>query len=98
MNASTLRKMAVAVGLAVVLIGPAAGTARADDDHWRHEQRERERIEHERWEHERWEREHHYAPPPVVYGPPPREVYAPPPVVYAPAAPGFNIVLPINIR
>jgi len=93
MSASTLRKAVVAIGLAAVMLGPTVGTARADDDHWRHEQRE-----HERWERERWEREHQYAPPPVVYAPAPRAVYAPPPVVYAPVAPGFNIVLPINIR
>ena len=95
MSASTLRKLVVAVGLAAAMLGPTVGTAFADDDHRRHEQREQER---DRWERERWEREHHYARPPVVYAQPPQAVYAPPPVVYAPVAPGFNIVLPINIR
>lgn len=101
MNASTIRKLILTIGLAAAMVGPTAGIALADDDHWRHEQRERaerERFERERFEHERWEREHRYVPPPVVYAPPPREYYAPPPVVYAPPAPGFNIVLPINIR
>ena len=93
MSASTLRKAVVAAGLAAAMLGPMVGTARADDDHWRQEQRE-----HDRWERERWEREHRYAPPPVVYAPAPQAVYAPPPVVYAPVTPGFNIVLPIHIR
>ena len=107
MNASTIRKLVLAVGLAAAMVGPLAGTARADDDRWRGEHNERmdrgrmdrDRMERERMERERWEREHHYAPPPVVYAPPPREVYVAPPVVYAPPSPGISIVLPaINFR
>lgn len=41
-----------------------------------------------------------YAPPRVVYAPPPRVVYAPvyaaPPVVYEPAAPSLNFIFPLR--
>ena len=92
-----MHKVLLAVGVAVILGGAAALPARADDDWRRHEWREHERHEH--WRHE-W-CEHHpyrcgvpgyvygYAPPPVVYAPPP-----PPPVVYAP--PSLNVVIPLR--
>jgi hypothetical protein len=93
--------LVLGLGMTALIAGIAAAPARADDDDWRH----REWREHERREHERHERQvwcaHHpydcgapsyvYAPPPVVYTPPP-----PPPVVYAP--PSLNIVVPIHIK
>jgi hypothetical protein len=100
MKASAIQKLALATAAAMALVGVSAGTAAADDDHWRHGDHGR----HEGWHH------HHpgavivapspyvYAPPPtVVYAPPPTVVYAPPPVVAAPPA-GVNVVLPIRIR
>ena len=97
MSTSTLRKMALSIGIVSALIGSTIGTAAAEDDHWRHEQRdERDYRHHDRWEHERDERR--YTPPPVVVTQPPRVIYEPPPVVIDPFSSGINIVLPIIIR
>ncbi len=90
MNALNLRTLVLSIGTAVALFA-AAGPARADDDHWRHDHDQRAR-----WEHEHHER---YVPPPVVVvAPPPRVVYQPPPVVVAPPPSGLNIVLPIHFN
>ena len=96
MSASTLRKVILSLGTIAAMIGPALGTARADDDHWRHERH---------WRHEGWERRHGpyspYRPPVVYYGPAtiyaPPVVYPPPVVVYSPP-PGISIVVPLRIR
>ncbi len=100
------RARAVFVMAAVIgLTGMFSGTARADDDGWRH---------HERYEHQRYVREHYdhdarwrYQRPveyrhyyydrdgrlEVFYSP------APPVIVERPVAPsGFNIVIPLDLR
>jgi hypothetical protein len=92
---------ALLLGVGVAAFAAAAIPARADDD-GHHEWREHERREHEWRAHQAWCAYHPYAcgypsgyvyaPPPVVYAPPP-----PPPVVYAPA-PALSIVLPIHIH
>ncbi len=88
MNAPTLRTMVLSIGIAVAVLG-TAGTARADDDHWRHDDRDH----HEHRDHDR-----RYVPPPVVVvAPPPRVIYEPPPIVVAPE-PGINIILPLNFN
>jgi hypothetical protein len=86
--------MVLSIGIAAALLGSTTGIARADDDHWRHD--DRDRIQHDRWEHEHAERR--YVPPPVVVAPPPRVIYQPPPVVYEPPPSGINIVLPLNFQ
>lgn len=97
MSTSMLRKVVLVMGVVSAVLGSNVGSAAADDDHWRHEQRDdREWQNRERWEHEREERR--YVPPPVVYAPPPRVIYAPPPMVAEPPS-GISIILPsINIR
>ncbi len=99
----SLRTIVRSAAIAALLAVPAAGPALADG--WHHDRG---------WggggwrDHHEWRRDHewrgygyqpgYYAPPPVVMAPP-QAAYVPPPVVVAPpVAPGFNLVLPINIR
>ena len=96
-----IRTLVLALGMSAVAVTALPIAARADDG-WRDR---REWHERHGWrEHERHEWcEHHpracgvpgyvygYAPPPVVYAPPP-----PPPIVYAP--PSLSVVIPLHIR
>ena len=85
-----LGRLAMALVLAAMVGGIAAASARADDDGWRRDRREREDWR----EHDRWRRDRR-----VVVVPPPAYVYAPPPVVYAPPPPsGINLIFPLEIR
>lgn len=101
MKTLSLRSLVVAVGFAVAAGSMVSTAAKAEEwgDHGHHE---REWRDHDRdWrenDRDREWREHHYAPPPVVYAPAPRQGYyvAPPPVVAVPS--GLNIVLPLNFR
>jgi hypothetical protein len=95
-----------AAGLAALIAAGTIAPAFADDDHdrGRREWRQREWHEHE-WRENEW-REHHpygyhpygyyaapapvYAPPAVVYTPPPAPVYVPP------VAPSLNVVVPLR--
>jgi hypothetical protein len=101
----TARKMILALGLAAIVGGAAAGPALAHDDEWRGGWRGREGREHEwrrhEWREHEW-REHHgyyrygYAPG-YVYAP--GYAYVPPPVVYAPpvyAPPSLSFVFPLR--
>lgn len=95
MRGPTLGKLALAAVAAAALLGSTLGTARADDDHWRHGHRRHEWHEH--WRYRPGPPVVVYgAPPPVIYAPP--VVYPPPPVVYMPPPAGINVVLPIRIR
>lgn len=91
----------VALATGLMALGLASGPALADG--WRHDGGPPpgygRGYDHERhgpeWRHEReWHR--HYVPPPVIYYPPPPAYYAPPPVVMP--APGFTLVVPLQIR
>ncbi len=112
MTASIVRGMVLALGAAALVAG-VGGTARADDDHWRHEHgrdyRESEWREHE-WR--EWCFHHpgayaypgYYCPVPLPPPPPAPVYYAPPPpppvIIYAPPPPppAVEIVVPIHIR
>jgi hypothetical protein len=88
-----VQKLALAILVAAVTVGAAAGPAAADGGHWRYEGHGRHRV----WEHPRPRAVAVAAPPPVVYAPPPAVVVpAPATVVAVPA--GINLVLPIHLH
>jgi hypothetical protein len=93
--------LSVMVTMPVVTAAQAQGWeghGRGEHEGWReHEGRDHEWREHEEWREREW-REHYYAAPPVYYAAPRYQgnYYAPPPVV--PMPPGFNMVIPLNIR
>jgi len=96
---STLRTIAIALGLAVMTATTMTGPARADSDDWRNSrdrdvrrERDRDHRGREDWR-EREEREHRAG---IYYGP--GYGYAPPPVVYGPPPSGFNIIVPLDIH
>ena len=97
MSAPTLRNVILSIGTITAMIGSGIGTALAEDDRGRHEQRDEREWQHrERWD--RGREEHRYVPPPVVVVPPRREIYEPPPIVVEQPPSGINIILPITIR
>ncbi|MCC7048300.1 MAG: hypothetical protein IT562_16420 [Alphaproteobacteria bacterium] len=61
---------AMAVAIALPLLGASVSTAQADDYRWRHRH----------WDRDDWRRAH----PHVYIGPSYPQYYSPPPVVYAP--------------
>jgi hypothetical protein len=95
---SMLRTISLALGLAIVTVTTAAAPARADSDDWRYS-RDRDGVRWDRdhrnredWR-EREEREHRAG---IYYGS--GYSYAPPPVVYGPPPSGFNIYIPLDIH
>ena len=104
MNGSGLGRWIRRLGAAAFAAGIAATAtvpAKADDDHWRHERHEWR--EHEWREHHEWRPYGYYypgyvapapvyAPPAVIYAPPPAPVYAPP------VAPSVNFVFPLRFN
>jgi hypothetical protein len=80
----------IAMAMAFVICGVAAGPALADrDDHHRG-----------RWGHERHDRGWHGHRRHFFYSSEPDVYYAPPPVVYPPVYPsrGINFIFPLRIR